>query len=237
MRRDEESRDALRQLLARWQSGIIEPRQVFEEAKVIWLSRRWPMQWEDGYDLVAQEIAFMLGNARSLGITHDDFPALRAYLDDPMANTAEGHQRWLEHFETVDAAARETLQEQDDYYGPRSADDEDGRLEMGLADPDERRIHRGMRIDPESIWDEVRVRLCAPPPRDEMFLTGLIEDLMHDHGAEFIERIEEVVAACPESHATVTMAYVDGIAPTPALERFRRLQQNLSEASGAAPIT
>ena len=103
------------------------------------------------------------------------------------------------------------MQEDDDYYGPMSPDAEDERHEITFSDPDERRLHRGIRLAPESVWEEVRARLCASRPRDHEFLVDLVEDLMYRYADEFIGRLEEIADECPASHGPLASAYLGGV--------------------------
>lgn len=78
------------------------------------------------------------------------------------------------------------------------------------------------------MWEAVREKLCGEPTRDEAFLTDLIEDLMHAHAAEFIDRVERVAEECAHARDVIAHASLDGVAPTPAQERFWRLQRLLA---------
>jgi hypothetical protein len=164
-------------LLTRWRDGAIAPRDAFTDAKALWLSRAWPKPHERGYDAVAHEVRYLLADARDLGLTHEDIPALLEYLRTPRWRFSKGQDRFSAYLEGVDWEKREALQQGDDYYGPLSADAEDERHEITFSDPDERRLHRGIRLAPETVWAEVRAKLCAPSPRDHEFLVDLVEDL------------------------------------------------------------
>ncbi len=98
-------------------------------------------------------------------------------------------------------------------------------------DPQYRRLHRGVRLDPESVWEEVLSFLCAPPPsREGLDVQDLIEDLMFWHSDAFIDRLEALVDECPRLREDVAWSNVGGIAPGPGLERFYALQDRLASA-------
>lgn len=226
------SREYLTDLLMRWRDGAVTPREVFAESRALWLSRAWPKPNERGYDAVAHEVLFLLADARDMGVMHDDIPALLEYLRTPPWRFAQGQERFFAHWESVDFGKREALQQSDDYYGPMPPDAEDERHEITFADPDQRRLHRGIRLAPESVWPEVRARLCGSPPRDDEFLVDLVEDLMYRYADEFIDRLEEVADECPASHEPLASAYLGGVAATDAAERFWRLQDRLQNGQG-----
>ncbi len=223
------SREYLADLLNRWRDGAIAPRDVFAEARTLWLSRRWPKHHEPGYDAVGQEVLYFLADARDLGLMHDDIPALLEYLRTPRSRYDQVQQRFSAYVEGVDWEQRETLQQDDGYYGPLSPDAEDERHEITLSDPDERRLHRGVRLAPETVWTEVRAKLCDPSPRDHELLVDLVEDLMYRHADEFIDRLEAVADECPASHELLTTPHLGGIATTEAAERFWNLQDRLHQ--------
>jgi hypothetical protein len=96
-------------------------------------------------------------------------------------------------------------------------------------------IHEAVRLDPESVWDRLRLFLCASatgPSGDAEALqrADLIEDLMFWHAEEFIDRLEKLVEECPALHPDVVMAHVGGRAVGPGLERFYALQESLVSA-------
>ena len=119
------------------------------------------------------------------------------------------------------------MQDRDDYYGPRPADEDDERWEFTIPDPDGRQLHRAIRLDPEAGWDALRARLCESGLRDELFLGGLVEDLVYSNADQFIDRLERLAEECPPARETIAFAHVGGVASTPALERFWSLQGRL----------
>jgi hypothetical protein len=228
-------RTNLRDLLARLEQGVGRPQDAFAEARAVWLSGL-PRPHEPGYDAVAQDVLFLIANAREMGVTHEDAAALRAYLEARPGDAAAARERLYEHVTSVDPATREALQQNDDYYGPRSEEADDEAPEIYFSDPEERRVHRGVRLDPESVWDAVRDMLRESPPRNELFLAGLVEDLMYSHAEGFIDRIEAVAEESANAGEIVVMAYVGGIAPSPAHERFWSLQDRLQPDAGSRDI-
>jgi hypothetical protein len=219
-------RPVVNRLLMTWESGARE-RQVFEDARALWLSRRWPQAHEKDYHPAALDVLFMLASARDAGLTDADIPALRSYASAKGPRTFDrARDRFFEHIEAT-SREREVMQARDDYYGPRPAD-EDEQWEFPIADPDGRRLHRHIRLDPEAGWDELSARMCAPGPRDEPFLTDLLEDLVFWHAERFIDRLERLVEECPESREIVAHAHVGGVASSRALERFWSLRERLA---------
>jgi hypothetical protein len=226
------SRRYLIDLLTRCRDGVVAPRDVFAESRALWLSRPWPKPGQRGYDAVAHEVLFLLADARDMGLRHEDIPALLELLRTPRWRSARAEQRFSAYLEAVDWAKREALQQDDTYYGPMSPNAEDERHEITLSDPDERRLHRGIRLAPESVWAEVRERLCAARPRDDEFLVDLIEDLMYRWADEYIDRLEEVADECQASHEPLASAHLGGVAATDAAERFWELQDRLQRQLG-----
>lgn len=197
---------------------------MFNEARTSWFSGEWPKSSERGYDACGMEVLFFLAMARDMGLDDADIPALRAYLAD--RNYGRAQERFYAHWEAADWATRERLGARDDYYGPRPADGiEDSELTM--PDPEDRRLHRLVRTDPEAAWADIHARLCASRPRDELFLQDLIEDLMYHDPDAFIDRLEVLISECPLAREPVAAAYVGGRASSPGLERFWLLQEQL----------
>lgn len=48
------------ELLTAWETGAREPRQVFKDARDLWLSRRWPQAHEKGFAPGSTDVLFML---------------------------------------------------------------------------------------------------------------------------------------------------------------------------------
>lgn len=219
-------REYLDDLLVRWRDGVVSAPEAVDEARTLWLSREWQRPQGDSRESIALDILYLLADARNLGITHDDIPALLEYLHTPDGQEVHGRERFGTYIEGVQRSEREAIQA-DGYYGPPSGEAEVDRMEIAIPDPDQRRIHSGIRLDPESVWDEVRAQLCAPSPRDELFLDDIVEDLLHAHADAFIDRLEQLAAECPEALRALVAAHIGGIASSPALERFWNLQDRL----------
>lgn len=220
------SRDYLEDLLTRWRDGVVSPPEAIAEARALWLSQVWSPPTGNDPDVIPIDILFMLADAREMGITDADIPALFEYLNTPLGREVHGRERFANYIEGIDAREREAITASD-YYGPMSGEAEVDQMEFAIPDPEERRIHRAIRLDPESVWDEVRAQLCAPPPRDELFLEDIVEDLLYAHADAFIDRLEQLAADCPEAQRTLAAAHIGGIASSPALERFWNLQDRL----------
>lgn len=92
-------------------------------------------------------------------------------------------------------------------------------------DPVFRRIHSALRAEPESVWPELLVYIGGRP--GEITSIELLEDLVFDHGDDFIDRIEVAALADLSIAETVLACHVGGSAST-ASERLARLQSTLS---------
>jgi hypothetical protein len=167
-----------------------------------------------------------------MGLMDDDIPALVDYLRTPRWQFEQRQQQFWARIGAVDPARREAMHKDDGYYGPMSPDAEDERHEITFGDPDERRLHRGIRLAPESVWADVRASLCDSSRRDDGFLTDLVEDLMYGYADEFIDRLEEIADECPASHEPLASAHLGGVAATEAAERFWKLQDRLQHRLG-----
>ncbi len=191
------------------------------------LSGDWPKSFEPGYDHAGMDVLFLMSSARDMGLDDSDIPALRAFVADPSFDQA--WERFNSHWEVIDWEAREAHSAGDAYYGPPPDDGVDD-MERTLPNPDDRRLHRLIRTDPEAGWADLRARLCASPPRDEAFLYCLVEDLMFNNPDAFIDRIEALIADCPQAREPVAIAHVGGRAATPGLERFWSLQEQMARS-------
>jgi hypothetical protein len=227
-----EVRQVVEELLTAWETGARKPRQVFEDARALWQSRRWPQAGENGYDLMGMDVLLMLATARDGGLTDGDIPALREYASAKGADIEPARERFFDHL-LATTREREAMQDRDDYYGPGLATEDDGLSEFFIPDPEGRRLHRAIRLYPEAGWGELRAGLCGQGPWDQDFLMDLVEDLMFSHAEQFIDRLERLAEDCPEARETIAHAYVGGLASTPALERFWSLQERLGGGSNA----
>jgi hypothetical protein len=232
MTRPVEERDVVRRLIDRLAREGGRPRDVFAEARAIWLSGAWPSPGEDGYDPIAHDVLFMLADAREMGVNHEDAPALRAYLDAAEDDPEMARTRLFEHVMSVDSSAREALQESDFYYGPRSPTPDEDRSKIAFPNPEMRRLHEGVRLDPESVWVDLRAFLCAARDPFDNNVVDLVEDLMFWHADDFVDRLEQLVDECPAVRLTVAWAQVGGVAG-PGIDRFELLHQRLVEEAMA----
>ena len=226
MTKADRGRVVVRGLLTRLAGGTDRPQDVFGEARALWLSGEWPGPNEDGYDTIAHDVLFMLADAREMGVSHEDAPALLAHLDEGERSIETSRERLYEHIMSVDSSEREALQQSDDYYGPPSPGTDDDRLEIGFSDPELRRLHKGVRLDPESVWSDLRAYFCAAKDPFDLNVVDLLEDLMFLHADAFVDRLEELVVDCPSVRLTVALAHVGGVTG-PGIDRFDLLQQRL----------
>lgn len=160
-------RKVVDELLTAWESGARQPRQVFEDARALWLSRRWPQAHEEGFDVASTDVLFMLAMARDGGLIDIDIPVLRDYASAEDRGSIERAQDQLYTHLQATSGEREAMQDRDDYYGPRAADDGDEQWDFTISDPEGRRLHRAMRLDPEAGWEDLRAGLCAEGPWDQ----------------------------------------------------------------------
>jgi hypothetical protein len=94
------------------------------------------------------------------------------------------------------------------------------------------RIHEAVRLDPESVWGDVRSVLCSAEDPFDLAVVDLLEDLIFWHADGFIERIEHLVEECPGARLTVAWAQVGGVAGL-GIERFDALHQRLADEAMA----
>lgn len=226
MTQDGQERLVVRSYLDRLIRGAERPQDIFAEARETWLSGRWPGPSEDGFDPIAHDVLSLLADARQMGVSHEDAPALLAYLDPTDGDIETQRERLYEHVMSVDPAAREALQQSDHYYEARSPEREDDRWEIFLSNTEHRRLHRGVRLDPESVWPDLRALLCDPSDPFDYFRVDLVEDLIHQHAEAFIDRVEALVEECEPAAITVAWASVGGAAGA-GIDRFDALQQRL----------
>ncbi len=103
--------------------------------------------------------------------------------------------------------------------------------------PKQRALHRAVRLDPESGWDELRKMLCRRMwrRRDLDLRTDLVSDLMFWHADAFIDRVEELAAECRHARDIIAMSHVGGRRETPGLTRYWALQQSLQKGWKSCP--
>jgi len=104
---------------------------------------------------------------------------------------------------------------------------DDPSAEFSPPHPVYRRLHRGVRFEPESVWAELEEYLCAGTWRSAHFdAQDLVEDLMFWHADAFFDRVESLVSRCPSAREVVAWAHVGGVAGD-GVDRFHRLQDRL----------
>ena len=117
-----------------------------------------------------------------------------------------------------------------DCLGAASAGDElpdDSSARFLPPDPVYRRLHRGVRFEPESVWAELEEYLCAGTWRSaDLDAQDLVEDLMFWHADAFVDRVESLVSRCPSAREVVAYAHVGGVAGD-GVDRFHGLQDRL----------
>jgi hypothetical protein len=86
-------------------------------------------------------------------------------------------------------------------------------------------IHEAVRLDPETVWDRLRVFLCSEA--DDYERLDVIEDLMFWHPDAYIERLEMLAEECPGVQELVVVAETGGRVLSPGLARFHALQARL----------
>ena len=214
-------------LLERWSAGDVTPAEVMRTAAERWYAGSWPDLRDDDPANTAITVLEWLAAARTNGITVEDVPAFLAMLRSP-------GDVWVhinDHFGSVDSDARDALMA-GGYYGPGTELDEPD-WEMGIRDPGDRRLHRAAHEDPESVWPEVRARMCTDRNATMAHLEHLLDDLLSLHGDAFADRILEAARDCPEAKRLVVAMYVGGSA-SDALDRFederRRMEDELVAA-------
>jgi hypothetical protein len=103
---------------------------------------------------------------------------------------------------------------------------------MNGSNPAIARIHEAVRLDPESVWIDLRNILCSADDPFDVAVVDLLEDLVFWHADAFMERIEQLVEECPCVRLTVAWATVGGVAG-PGIDRFDVLHQRLVEEAVA----
>jgi hypothetical protein len=96
------------------------------------------------------------------------------------------------------------------------------------SNPEAARIHEAVRLDPESVWLDLRTILCSAEDPFDLAVVDLVEDLIFWHADAFIERVERLVEECPGVRLTVAWAHVGGVAG-PGIDRFHVLHERLVE--------
>jgi hypothetical protein len=213
-------------LLERWEAGTVTPAEVRRSAVDRWESGTWPDLPDDHPDNTSITLLEFLANGRANGITAEDAPPFLVMLRSP-------GDVWVhlnDHFGSIDADARDELMASG-YYGP-GTELEEPDWGIGVRDPEDRRIARGAHLDPESVWPDIRARMCSDANRPMAHLEHALDDLLSLHADAFVDRILEAARDCPEAKRLVVGIHVDG--SEGAHERFesgrRRLEDELVAA-------
>lgn len=87
--------------------------------------------------------------------------------------------------------------------------------------------------EPEDCWRFIQIACELPLSEDQLGLlgAGLLEDLMDDHGLDFLDRVEAAARTCPSMQTAVDAVWTMSMDPKVA-RRFEALQSH--EESGAA---
>lgn len=213
-------------MLTDWRDGRRSPESVIGEARQLWLAGAAP---ED--DGIASDVLVMLATAND-GFTHEDIPAFLEFLGTPQGSEQSGLDRFGDYVLGLDLDSRERTANSE-YYGSAAGFE----LEQGffLRDPDQRRLARAASEDPESVWPELVALFTTPAATSEreLLASNLLEDLIFWHAETYIDRIEALAAASAVMRDRLAAAVVGGIAPSPALERFWKLQESIQRDAGA----
>ena len=214
-------------LLERWAAGDVTPAEVMRVAGERWATRTWPDL--DEHDPANAQVTVLdwLAHGRTYGIMAEDAPVLLATLHargDPW-------QQLGEHLLTTDLDARDAVLAAGS-YGPGTEVDEP-QWELGMRDPEHRRLHRGVREDPESVWLDVRARMCGDEVADPVFIDDLLDDLLFFHADAFVDRVLEAARDCRPAMHAVVWVHIGGVAGA-SLDRFEVERRRMEDALVAA---
>ena len=117
-------RDVIQTLLERWQSGVIDEREVHEEAEMLWDEHEeWPTFPEHHPESIAIEVLSHLEILNHQLITREDIPAMLTFLDTPPGKELQGWKAWRRYWEGLDLRSRQKALKDNPYY---STEDFDG---------------------------------------------------------------------------------------------------------------
>jgi hypothetical protein len=214
-------------LLDRWAAGSITPSEVMGAAHARWEAGSWPNLADDDPDNTPITVLELLAEGRANGILAEDVPALLAMLRSPGGVWVQIN----ELYGSVDLDARERLMASG-YYGPGTEADEP-HWEIGIRDAEDRRLHKGVREDPESVWPDVRARMCNDSGHPIAILDDILDDLLSFHADAFVDRVLEAARDCSEAKQLVVSLYVGGSA-SDALDRFEHERRRMEDELVAA---
>jgi hypothetical protein len=225
---DESLTPFLIDLLERWSTGRLTPAAMMTLAHDRWESRAWPEPPEDDPADAPIVVLQQLAHARENSLAVEDVPALLAILRSPDGRV---WQRLGEHFETILGDERDRLM-QSGYYG-RGTEQEFVAPESALRSPEKRRLHRGVREDPESVWDDLRARICQDP---DDFAADIVDDLLFHHAEAFADRVAALADECPDSRELIASIHTGDKDDSPAMARFEAKRRRLEDQLVAAGV-
>lgn len=215
----------LEDLLSRWASGELDGDEVMRVARARWEPVAWPEYPGDDPRGVAPTVLWLLAFARQMGLLVEDVPSLQLAVRDPGGGIWPALEPMIE---LMDLEVRERLVAE--RYGPELPDDID-EAEMSYSNPNQRRLHRGVREDPEAVWPEVKARICDEP---DLFAEDLVSDLVDYHAAAFVDRLMSLADECPGARRMIANLYTGDWPATPEADRFVAFVEGLqaSDAGG-----
>ena len=196
-------------LLERWSAGAVTPSEVMRAAAERWEPTAWPDLADDDPANAPIVVLELLAHARAWGLAADEVPTLLAILRSTGGNP---YERLVEQMAAIDTGTRDLLL-RSGYYGPGTEEDPPA-WEDGWRDPEQRRLHRGVHQDPDSVWVDARARICAEPAD---FAAHLLDDLLVNHADAF--------------------AVASSTSPTSAPEQSWRSRQSTRETSQTPPLS
>ena len=110
-------RSALVKLLESWLSGVINEREVHEQAETIMEQAEGiPNYVETDPRSIAMEVLVQLDILNHQLITTEDIPIIREFLATPAGKEAEAWVRWRQYWNTLDLRTRRLQLQSNPYY-------------------------------------------------------------------------------------------------------------------------
>jgi len=213
-------------LLERWSAGAVTPSEVMRAAAERWEPTAWPDLADDDPANAPIVVLELLAHARAWGLAADEVPTLLAILRSTGGNP---YERLVEQMAAIDTGTRDLLL-RSGYYGPGTEEDPPA-WEDGWRDPEQRRLHRGVHQDPDSVWVDARARICAEPAD---FAAHLLDDLLVNHADAFADRIIDLADECPGAKLAIATVHTGDKPDTPAVWRFETVRRRLEDELVAA---
>ncbi len=185
-----------------------------------------------GHDAIAHEVLFLLADARDMGLMHEDIPALLEYRapragGPGAARNGSPRTSWrlstgqaakpCRRMTTTTGRCRPTRRTNGTKSRSRTPTSAVSIAVYGLA--------------PESVWAEVRARLCASRPRDQSSLSTLSRTSCTAMPTSSSDASRKSRTNARVRRIAVS-AHLGGVAATDAAERFWRLQDRLQDRLG-----